>query len=102
MRKETKMTWTKETVRELLTNRDDAVINGMIRIYDLQTEGEKSTMETEEQNGVGFNSVDGHILSSFVEFHKKTGFITPKQMKLARKKMLKYSGQLLKIIENKA
>ena len=96
------MTWTKESVRELLETRDDAVIRGMIRIYDLQTDGEKSVMDTVEHNGVGFNGVDGHILSSFVEFYNKTGFITPKQMKLARKKMLKYSGQLLKIIEKKA
>lgn len=95
------MTWNKEKIKELLETRDDAVVRGMLRIYDLQTDSEKSIMDTVENNGVGFNGVDGYILSSFVEFYKKTGFITPKQMKLARKKMLKYSGQLLKIIEKK-
>ena len=36
-------------------------------------------------------------MSSFSEFVNKTGFLTYKQMKIARKKMLKYAGQLTKI-----
>ena len=53
--------------------------------------------DTHEHNGVGFNGIDGGIMSSFSEFYKKTGFLTYKQMKIARKKMLKYAGQLTKI-----
>jgi len=36
-------------------------------------------------------------MSSFVEFYNKANFLSYKQMKIARKKMLKYAGQLTKI-----
>jgi hypothetical protein len=37
-------------------------------------------------------------MSSFVKFYNKAGFLSYKQMKIARKKMLKYAGQLTKIV----
>jgi len=89
--------WTKEEIKDLLKTRSDAVVRGMLRIYDLQTESEQVFGDTHEHNGVGFNGIDGGIMSSFSEFYKKTGFLTLKQMKIARKKMLKYAGQLTKI-----
>ena len=83
--------WTKEEIKGLIESRNDAVIRGMKRIYDLQTEDEKENGGTYYNNGVGFSGVDGDIMSSFVEFYNKSGFLSPKQMKIARKKMLKYS-----------
>lgn len=89
--------WKKEEIKDLIENRNDAVIRGMLRIYDLQTESEKVFGDTHENNGIGFSGVDGDIMSSFVKFYNKTGFLTFKQIKIARKKMLKYAGQLTKI-----
>ena len=89
--------WSKDEIKSLLVIHDYAVIRGMLRIYDLQTESEKVFGDTHAHNGVGFSGVDGEIMSSFSEFVNKTGFLTFKQMKLARKKMLKYAGQLTKI-----
>ena len=89
--------WTKEEIKGLIESRDDAVIRGMKRIYDLQTESEKAFGDTHVHNGVGFSGVDGEIMSSFVEFYNKANFLSYKQMKIARKKMLKYAGQLTKI-----
>ena len=89
--------WEKEEIKGLIETRDDAVVRGMLRIYGLQTESEQVFGDTHENNGVGFSGVDGEIMSSFSEFVNKTGFLTFKQMKLARKKMLKYAGQLTKI-----
>ena len=89
--------WTKDEIKDFIVNRDDAVIKGMLRIYDLQTESEKVFGDTHEHNGVGFSGVDGEIMSSFAEFYNKTNFLSYKQMKIARKKMLKYAGQLTKI-----
>jgi len=98
MEKRKKMkVWKKEEIKDLIENRNDAVIRGMLRIYDLQTESEQVFGDTHEHNGVGFSGVDGGIMSSFSEFYDKTGFLTSKQMKIARKKMLKYAGQLTKI-----
>jgi len=89
--------WKKEEIKDLIENRNDAVIRGMLRIYDLQTESEKVFGDTHENNSIGFSGVDGDIMSSFVKFYNKTNFLTFKQMKIARKKMLKYAGQLTKI-----
>jgi len=90
--------WTKEEIKGLIESRDDAVVRGMKRIYDLQTEDEKNSGGTYYNNGVGFSGVDGDIMSSFVEFYSKTNFLTTKQMKIARKTMLKYAGQLTKLV----
>ena len=90
--------WTKNEIKGLIESRDDAVVRGMLRIYDLQTESEKVFGDTHESNGVGFSGVDGEIMSSFTEFYNKAGFLSKKQMVIARKKMLKYAGQLTKIV----
>lgn len=90
-------TWTREQIIELIDKRDDAVIRGMIRIYELQTEDEQNVEDTMYQNGVGFNGADANIMSSFVTFYKKFGYLSPKQMVIARKKMRKYSRQLVRI-----
>jgi hypothetical protein len=92
--------WTKEKVRDLLDKRDDAVIKGMIRIWEHQTAYEKKVKATTDHNNVGFTGVDGDIMCSFVDFYKKNGFLSQKQLTLARKKMRKYAGQLVKIIYN--
>jgi hypothetical protein len=92
--------WTKNEIKGLIESRDDAVVRGMLRIYDLQTESEKVFGDTHANNGVGFSGVDGEIMSSFVEFYNKANFLSYKQMKIARKKMLKYAGQLTKIANN--
>ena len=93
--------WTKNEIKGLIESRDDAVVRGMLRIYDLQTESEKVFGDTHESNGVGFSGVDGEIMSSFVEFYNKANFLSYKQMKIARKKMLKYAGQLTNIANDK-
>ena len=90
--------WTKDEIKGLIESRDDAVIRGMRRIYDLQTDDEKENGGTYYNNGVGFSGVDGDIMRSFVKFQNKTNFLTVKQMTIARKKMLKYAGQLTKVV----
>ena len=72
--------------------------------YNFQTDEEQVIEDTKEHNGVGFNGVDGHILSSFAtqilrwENDKKyKSPLSPKQMIIARKRIVKYSGQLAKI-----
>lgn len=89
--------WNKDEIRELLEKRDDAVIRGLLAIWKFQTETEKDFQETREHNNVGFNAVDAQICSSFVNFYKKAGFLSKKQMVIARKKIMKYAGQLTKI-----
>jgi hypothetical protein len=89
--------WTKDEIKELLEKRDDAVIRGLLAIWNKQTEAEREYGETAEHNNVGFNAIDAKICSSFVRFYNDAGFLTPKQMVIARKKVMKYAGQLKKI-----
>lgn len=94
--------WTKKKIQELLSTRDDAVIHGMLKIYEYQTAEEKAIEDTKFHNMVGFSGVDGQIMSSFVGFYKNRNYLSPKQLTIARKKMLKYAGQLLKIMDKTA
>lgn len=89
-------TWTQDDIKELLRNNDRAVIRALLVIYNYQTDSEKASGETKFDNGIGFNGVDAYILTSFAQQVNSRGFLSPKQMNIARKKMLKYSGQILK------
>lgn len=97
----TTKTWTKKEIRTALENDDRWLIRGVLAIYNFQTEAEKSQDATLEDNGVGFNGADAFILSQFAEQYKARGFLSRKQMDIARRKMLKYAGQLAKIANGK-
>ena len=89
-------TWTQDDIKELLRTNDRAVVRALLIIYGYQTDSEKASGETKFDNGIGFNGVDAYILTSFAQQVNNRGFLSPKQMGIARKKMLKYSGQILK------
>jgi hypothetical protein len=105
--------WTLPMLRELLNTNDKAVKRALVVIWEKQTEDEKHAHETHENNGVGFNGVDAAILTSFVEQMRKKGeesgvnwkqgeaWLSPKQIHLARKKVMKYSGQIWRIMVDK-
>jgi len=93
--------WTKEEIKAQLATSDAWLLRGLMAIYNYQTSQEKSSMATTEDNGVGFNGVDAFILTKFAEDYKKYNRLSPKQMDLTRKKMLKYAGQLAKIARPK-
>ncbi len=81
-------------------------------IYEKQTADEQTDGQTKHHNGIGFNGVDAAILSSFAK-QVKAWKATPegerrfpcplsaRQLELARKKMVKYSGQLAAIVGEK-
>ena len=89
--------WTKAEIRANLEASDKWLCHGLIAIFNKQTEDEKQDGRTSHDNGIGFNGVDAEILTSYAMQYKERGFLTPKQIALTRKKMLKYSGQLVKI-----
>lgn len=95
--KPAKRVWTEEEIKSLIQSNDKVLYGALKKLYACQTADEQSDGETHEQNGMGFNGVDAPILSSFCEFLNKTGFLTPKQKMLARKKLVKYNKQLTKL-----
>lgn len=89
--------WTKEEIKNLIQTNDKMVALSLKQLYNYQTEYERTSHETTENNGVGFNGVDAPILTSFTLFYLEKGYLSPKQTEIARKKLIKYSGQLTKI-----
>lgn len=98
---EEKKIWKKEEIKTMLQTNDNAVLRGVVVIYSLQTADEKAVGETREHNGVGFSGVDAEFMSSIAKFILSRGYLTDKQMTYARKKILKYAGQLTKVANGK-
>jgi hypothetical protein len=96
-----KKIWKKEEIKDLLQKSDKAVMRGLVVIYSLQTEDEKKAEETSEHNGVGFSGVDAKFLSSLAKQVMVKGRLSEKQMLHARKKMMKYAGQLTLVSNGK-
>lgn len=94
--------WTKEAIRTRLESNDTWLVRGLLAIFARQTAEEQSAGFTKEDNGIGFNGADAEILTSFANQIKTRGFLTPKQIEIARKKMLKYAGQLVRIATDTA
>jgi len=99
-----KKEWTKKEIKEMLKSDDAAVCRGILAIYNMQTIDEQATEHTHYHNGVGFNGIDAKILSSFAKQiqswrveKKYKRPLSEKQMTYARKKIVKYAGQLVSI-----
>jgi hypothetical protein len=93
--------WSVATIKDSIQTKDVAVKNALLRVYGWQTDGEQSAGTTTDANGVGFNGADSFILSSFAEQLKTKGYLSPKQMEIARKKMSKYSVQIFNYLVSK-
>ena len=89
--------WTKDSIKQLLMDSDKAVMRGIVAIYNRQTDLEQSCETTHDINGVGFNGPDAPFLSSLAKQILGKGYLTERQLEIARKKMLKYSKQLTEI-----
>ena len=89
--------WTEEEIKKLIQENDEVLYGALKKLYACQTADEQATRNTHVVNGMGFNGVDAPILSSMAEFLQKTGFLTPKQKVICRKKLVKYNKQLTKL-----
>jgi len=87
-------TWTTDEIKNLLQTNDKMVMKSVVKIYERQTVDEKITSTTNENNGKGFNGTDAFIMTKFAEFYLNKGYLTEKQMAIARKKIMKYAKQL--------
>lgn len=86
--------WTKEKVKQHILTSETAFYKALIRIYNNQTQDEKSVQETKHYNDMGFNGVDAKFLSSIASQYLKNGKLSPKQIAFGRKKLVKYAGQI--------
>jgi len=95
--------WTKEAVQDLLSADKYALERAILAIYARQTRDEKSTEATWILNDAGFDAYDARLLSSFAKQilsntdYPKGKRLSPKQFRIAKKRMMKYHRQLLEI-----
>lgn len=96
-------TWAKEDIRVLLEKSPLAVERGLVAVYNNQTFAEKSTEETTILNGVGFSRYDARVGTSLALRIIQSALPGEKPcldrggLNLARRIVLKYSGQLAAI-----
>lgn len=93
--------WTRSKVQALISTNDKAVIRALLAVYAKQTEAEKQSDHTHCENGVGFSKFDAELLTSFAKQYNRAGFLSEKQMSIARRKMASYWRQLLDDIKAK-
>ena len=87
----------KQLVQMKLENSVEWLCRAVVAIYKRQTNEEQQVQETKELNGRGFNGRDAFILSSFAKQYLAKGYLSHKQIAIARRKMIKYCGQLVAI-----
>lgn len=98
----TRKVHTIETIRELLATNDEAVKRALIALTARQTSEERFAEKTIENNGRGWNGADAELMTSFTKQLSHRGWLSAKQIRIARRRLPKYAGQLLKVIAEKA
>lgn len=100
---------TRDEIRALLQTNNYAVEEALLRLHARQTPSEQARQATTDDNGVGFNAFDAQILSSFAQqiAVNRGGYprgrrLSEKQMTIARKKVLRYLGQIYQMALDKA
>ena len=93
--------YTKEFIREKLSTNQVWLEKGVLALYRMQTEEEKSAGLTYQQNGCGFNAVDGKFLTYIAQYLLTGKHLTGKFLEDTRRRTLKYSGQLARIANEK-
>lgn len=93
--------WDRESIKNLIMTNDKAVYRALLLLYSFQTDEEQYLDVTKTVNGQGFNKMDTEILSSFARQIQGGRHLTEKQIQVARYKLLKYTGQILRYMKER-
>lgn len=86
-----------DEIKEMLINNDNAVIRGILALYEKQTLDEQTAKNSRHSNGIGFNRFDSRTMSLYAN-QIKTGYeLDAVQFRDARERIMKYSKQLMRI-----
>ena len=94
--------WTRSQIEEGLRTNDMWVIKGLLALYTRQTQVEQRTEKTHDKNWRGFSATDAPRLTSYAKFYQNRGFLSSKQLYVARQRIMKYAQQLANIANEKA
>ncbi len=96
-------THTKASIKALLRRSDAAVKRALVVLYDRQTQDEKRDDRTKYHNNRGFNHGDAKKLSEFARYVRSPNHdLFPSSIAEARRRLMKYAGQLAVIANEKA
>ena len=99
---------TEAQVRKLIERDDWELCKAIVLVYQKQTRDERESRSTRNWNGVGFNRYDAPFLTSLAEQiirNKRQGrlyLLSRKQTAAGRKAIMKYAGQIARIINEYA
>lgn len=82
-------------LKTLVKTNDRALFKAIILIYDMQTNEEKSTGLSVEENNVGFSKVDAYEMGVIAKKIKRGDTLTKSEIAKSRNKMPKYWKQLM-------
>jgi hypothetical protein len=98
-------TWTQDSLRAwiLAANPENvqhraALSRALLFLYARQTADEQATGTTAHENGAGFSGVDAKFLTSVAQSVQTYGNMTRGQAPYVAKKLAKYTGQLLAMV----
>lgn len=99
-------TWTKDTVRTWIQNCNvdndkhrAALSRALLFLYSRQTADEQNSQTTNHDNGMGFSGFDAEFLSSVAQGVQRYGNMTPRQAMVVKKRLARYAGQLLLMLD---
>lgn len=87
----------KQYIQDLLRKNDNAVVRGVIQIYNRQTFDEQVEQESNVENGIGFSKNDAPFMSTVAIAFITGNKVDAKTFEIARNKMLHYWKQLMEI-----
>ena len=82
-------------LKNLVKTNDRALFKAIILIYDMQTNEEKSTGSSVEENKAGFSKVDAYEMGVIAKKIKRDDHLTKGEIAKSRNKMPKYWKQLM-------
>lgn len=93
---------TKASIKALLARSDSAVKRALVVLYDRQTQDEKREDQTKHHNNRGFNHGDAKKCSYWARLVLSGRELYPSTVEKARRRLMKYAGQLAVIANQKA
>ena len=90
-----------EYVRNKLANDQKWALRCLVTIMGFQTDDEQMTGQARYDNNEGFTGSDSEFMTSLATQYKSRGSLSPKQMTHVKKKMKKYSRQVMTVIDER-
>ncbi len=88
-----------KSLKEAMVTNQEVLEKSLLFLYSYQTNEEKESTSTIEDNGVGFNGFDGKSLSYMGEYLKKGRHLSGKYLEKAQRMMPKYAKQIVELRE---